>query len=74
MTCHGEWFERMQPMELNGYVVMGDDTQHPITHVGSVPLRMHDGNVKNMSEVLYALSITKNLASVWAKWLNMDFK
>jgi len=34
----------------------GDDTQHPITHVGSVLLRMHDGKVKNMSEVLYVPS------------------
>lgn len=28
------------------------------------PLRMHDGNMKNMWEVLYVLSIIKNLASM----------
>ncbi|MDM1544267.1 hypothetical protein HX075_14120 [Empedobacter sp. 189-2] len=23
MTCHGEWFEKMQPLGTNGYVVLG---------------------------------------------------
>ena len=46
-------------------MVIGDDTQHSITHTGSVPLRMHDGRIKNMSDVLCVpSSISKNLASV----------
>jgi len=64
MTCHGEWFDKMLPRQTQGYVVTGDDTQHVITHAGSVPLRMHDGRIKNMSDVLYVPSISKNLASV----------
>ena len=64
MTCHGEWFDRLMPTQSQGYVVTGDDTQHAITHTGSVPLKMHDGRVKSMSDVLYVPSITKNLASV----------
>jgi len=64
MTCHGEWFDKMLPTQTQGYVVTGDDTQHAITHIGSVPLRMHDGRIKNMSDVLYVPSISKNLASV----------
>jgi len=65
MTCHGgEWFDKMLPTQAQGYVVAGDDTQHAITHTGSVPLRMHDRRIKNMSNVLYVPSISKNLASV----------
>ena len=45
MTCHGQWFETMRPMDVKGYVEMGDDMQHAITHVGSVPLVMHNGEV-----------------------------
>ena len=65
LSCgFGEWFDKMLPTQTQGYVVTGDDTQHAITHTGSVPLRMHDGRIKNMSDVLYVPSISKNLVSV----------
>ena len=42
----------------------GDDTVHPIEHVGNVPLAMHDGKPKYMADVLHVPKITKNLVSV----------
>ena len=52
-----------EPSKL-GYVETGDDTMHPIAHVGNVPLSMHDGKEKYMADVLHVPTITKNLVSV----------
>ncbi|MCO5553994.1 hypothetical protein L7F22_007520 [Adiantum nelumboides] len=42
----------------------GDDTAHPIAHIGNVPLSLQDGNVKYLADVLHVPNITKNLVSV----------
>ena len=61
MTCHQTWFSQMKEPSKPGYVETGDDTMHPIAHVGNVPLSMHDGKKKYMANVLHVLTITKNL-------------
>ena len=43
MTSHGEWFSYVRNLEKLGYVETCDDTAHPITQVGKVPLAMQDG-------------------------------
>ena len=40
VTSHGEWFNDVKNLEKLGYVEIGDDTTHPITQVGKVPLAM----------------------------------
>ena len=47
-----------------GYVDTGDDTMHPIQHVGDVPLTLEDGKEKYMSDVLHVPTITKNLVLI----------
>ena len=64
MTSHEEWFREMRSPECPGYVETGDDTAHPITHVGNVPLTMQDGKAKYLADVLHVPDITKNLVSV----------
>ena len=64
MTSHDEWFGEMQDLQNPGYVQTGDDSCHPITHIGKVPLALHDGKTKSLSDVLHVPSITKNLVSV----------
>ena len=64
MTSHGEWFKEMQTLENPGYVETGDDTAHPIAHMGNVPLSLDDGKVKYLADVLHVPNITKNLVSV----------
>ena len=64
MTSHGEWFKDMHDPEQPGFVETGDDTAHPIAHVGNVPLSMQDGKVKYLADVLHVPRITKNLVSV----------
>ena len=64
MTSHGEWFQDMHDPQKPGFVETGDDTAHPIAHVGNVPLSMQDGKVKYLSDVLHVPQITKNLVSV----------
>ena len=45
-----------------GFVKTGDDTPHPIAHIGNVPLQ--DGKVKYLADVLHVPKITKNLVFV----------
>ena len=69
MTSHGEWFKVMKDPKKPGYVETGDDTTHPIAHVGDVPLSMQDGKVKYLADVLHVPQITK----IWflsVKWLS----
>ena len=63
MTYHQNWFNKMKEPNKLGYVETGDDTMHPIEHVGNVPLSMHDGKEKYMADVLHVPTITKNLVS-----------
>lgn len=58
MTSHGEWFSDMHDPEKPRFVEIGDDTAHPIAHVGNVPLSMQDGKVKCLANVLH---VPKNL-------------
>jgi hypothetical protein len=64
MTYHGERFRDVKNLEKLGYVETGDDTAHPIAHIGNVPLAMQDGKIKYLSDVLHVPNITKNLVSV----------
>jgi hypothetical protein len=45
-------------------VEIGDDTTHPMTQIGKVPLSMQDGQTKNLKDVFYVPTITKNLVSI----------
>ena len=38
MTSHKEWFSFLEKPEQPRVVETGDDTSHPIVHVGEVPL------------------------------------
>ena len=64
MICYHTWFSEMKEPSKPGYVETGDDTMHPIEHVGNVPLAMDDGRNKYLADVLHVPTITKNLVSV----------
>ena len=74
MTYHQNWFIAMKEPNKPGYVEIGDDTMHPIEHVGNVPLSMHDGKEKYMADVLHVQTITKRTWFQLAKWLSRDYK
>jgi hypothetical protein len=40
MTNHGKWFRDTKDLKTLGFVEIGDDTTHPITQIGKVPLSM----------------------------------
>ena len=63
MTSHEEWFSFLEKPEQPGIVETGDDTPHPIVHVGEVPLS-HVGQKGKLMNVLHVPTITKNLVSV----------
>ncbi len=43
MTSHGEWFKNTKDLKTPGFVQTDEDTTHPITQIGKVPLSMQDG-------------------------------
>jgi len=46
------------------FVETSDDTTHPITQIGKVPLSMQDGQTKYLKDVHHVPTITKNLVSI----------
>ena len=61
MTYHKNWLNELHASKKPSYVKTGDNTLHPIEHVGKVPLSMHDGKTKHMADLLHVPTITKNL-------------
>ena len=72
MTSHKEWFLELQEPERPGYFETGDDTTHPIRHIGNVPFHER-GKQTYIKNVLHVPTITKNLVSV-GKWLSKACK
>jgi len=64
MTSHGEWFRDTKDLKTPGFVQTDEDTTHPITQIGKVPLSMQDGQTKYLKDTLHVLTITKKLVSV----------
>ncbi len=64
MISHGEWFRDTKDLKTPGFVETSDDTAHPITQIGKVPLSMQDGQTKYLKDVFHVLTITKKLVSV----------
>jgi hypothetical protein len=64
MTSHGEWFRDIKDLKTPEFVEIGDDTTHPITQIGKVPLSMQDGQTKYLRDVLHVPTIIKNLIFV----------
>ncbi len=46
MTNHGKWFKDTRDLKTPRLVEIGDDTTHPITQIGKVPLSMQNGRTK----------------------------
>ena len=63
MTSHQEWFRDLRTPDRPGYIETGDDTPHPIQHIGDVPFGK-DGEKTYIKDVLHVPTITKNLVSV----------
>ncbi len=64
ITSHGEWFRDIKDLKTLGFVETSDDTTHPITQIGKVPLSMQNEQIKYLKDVLHVPTITKNLVSV----------
>ena len=63
MTSHQEWFRELREPERPDYVETGDDTTHPIRHIGNVPFGK-EGKQTYIKNVLHVSTITKNLVSI----------
>ncbi len=61
MTSHGEWFKNTKDLKTPRFVEIGDDTTHPITKIGKVPLSMQDGQIKYLKYVFHVPTITKKI-------------
>ncbi len=64
MTNHGKWFEDIRDLKTPSFLETGDETIHPITQIGKVPLYMQDGQTKYLKDVLHVPTITNNVVLV----------
>jgi hypothetical protein len=64
MTSDGEWFRDTKNLKTPRFVEPSDDTTHPITLIGKVPLSMQNGQTKYLKDVLHVATITKKLVSI----------
>jgi hypothetical protein len=60
-TSHGEWSRDTKELKTLRFVEIGDDTTHPITQIGKVPLSMQDGQTKYLKDVLHVPTITNQV-------------
>ena len=60
---HIEWFSSLEKLKQSRVVETGDNTVHPIAHVGDVPLS-HVKQKGLMRNVQHVPTITKNLVSI----------
>jgi len=61
MTNNEKWFRDTKDLKTPSFVEIGDDTTHPITQIGKVPLSMQDGQTKYLKNVFYVPTITKKI-------------
>ncbi len=64
MISNEEWFTDIRDLKTPGFVEIDDDTTHPITQIGKVPLSMQDGQTKYLKDVLHVPTITKKLVFI----------
>jgi hypothetical protein len=55
---------KAKDLKTPGFVKTSDDTTHPITQIGKVPLSMQYGQTKYLKDVLHVPTITKKLVSI----------
>ena len=63
MCLKKEWFYSLVKSEL-GSVIMGNDQTCEILGKGKIKLKLHDGTVCFLNEVLYVANLKRNLISV----------
>ena len=63
ITSHAFWFQELLKPNQPIFVETGDDTIHPIQHVGNVPFGK-EGNQTYIKNVLHVSTIMENLVSV----------
>ena len=74
MTSHLEWFRELREPDQPGYVETGDNTTHPIRHIGNVPFGK-EGNqtcIKNVLHVQSLLRIWSSSAKLLSKGWKFD--
>ena len=63
MSSHQEWFRDLRTPDRPAYIKMGNDTSHPILHIGNVPFGK-EGEQTCIKNVLHVPTITKKLVLV----------
>ena len=60
---HQEWFRALSMPDRPNYIDLGDDTTHPIQHIGNVPIRK-EGEQTCIKNDLHVPTIKKNLVLI----------
>jgi len=73
MTGNKHWLAEFKKINEGAQIYLGDDRSHQIKGCWKVSVILFDGNIKQIYNVMYVPSITKNLISV-SMITNQDFK
>ncbi|GJU60714.1 gag-pol polyprotein [Tanacetum coccineum] len=64
MTKRREWFHLYKPISEGGSVYSCTDHELKIIRIGSIMVKMHDGTVRTIRDVLHVEGLKKNLLSL----------
>ena len=65
-TGYKELLYNLVEKETNLEIVLGDDMKYPVKGVGNVSLKLNQGNMIHLQDVLYVPDLKKNLVSISA--------
>ena len=64
MTWNKHWFEDFKEINEGAQIYLGDDRSHQIKGCGKIYVILPNGNIKQIHNVMYVPSVTKNLIYV----------
>jgi len=64
ICIHKEWFTTYDSIQGGGSVLMGDSTPRKIVGIGSIQIKMSDGVIKTLTNVMHIPTMTRNLISL----------
>ena len=65
-TGYKEVLYNLVEKETNLEIILGDDMKYPVKGVGNISLKLNQGNMIHLQDVLYVPDLKKNLVSISA--------
>ena len=64
MSCKREWFDEYNEKHDGTHIYLGDNRSHQVQGYGIIKVKLSNGQLRQIHNVMYVPSIKKNLISV----------